>query len=56
MDQIGILKTSGQTAYLCTDETVLTPIYKKCGRPGVRVLKDKIHWIPFKVRWEGFNM
>lgn len=51
MDQIGILKTTGQTAYLCTDESVLAPIYKKCGRPGVRVLKDKIHWIPFKVKW-----
>lgn len=51
MDQIGILKTIGQTACLCTDESVLGPIYKKCGRPGVRILREKIHWIPFKVKW-----
>jgi len=56
MDQIGIIKTVGQTACLCTDEAFLTPIYTKCGRPGVRVLKDKIHWIPFKVRWDAINM
>jgi hypothetical protein len=56
MEQIGIIKTIGQTACLCTDEAFLGPIYKKGGRPGIKVLRDHIHWIPFKVRWEGFNM
>jgi hypothetical protein len=53
MDQIGMIKTTGTTAYLCTDEQYMNSVYKNCGRPGVRVLRNKIHWVPFKVRWEG---
>ena len=48
-----MIKTTPTTAYLCTDEQYMTSVYKNCGRPGVRVLQNKIHWVPFKVKWEG---
>lgn len=27
-------------------------MYKKVGKPGKRVLRDKIHWVPFKQKWD----
>ena len=44
---------SGGQAMLCVDETVLSQIYKKAGREGKRVVRENIHWIPFKIKWEG---
>jgi hypothetical protein len=39
--------------YICTDEKHLSEVYKKAGQPGLRVLPEKIHYIPFKVKWES---
>lgn len=39
LEQVGIIKVVNQAPYLCTDESVLAPIYKKAGRPGVRVIR-----------------
>lgn len=36
---------------MCTDEEVLSTVYKRFGKPGKRVLRDNIHWVPFKCKW-----
>lgn len=53
MEKIKILKISNNQPYICTDEKNLADLYKKAGRPGLRVLPEKIHFIPFKVKWEN---
>lgn len=51
MEKNKILKISNGQPYICTDEQYLATLYKRAGRPGLRVLSDKIHFIPFKVKW-----
>ena len=46
-----MLKISKGEPYLCTDEYLMSQIYKKAGREGKRVFREKIHWIPFRIKW-----
>ncbi len=41
----------GGEAYICTDPKFLDQLYKEAGRPGLAVVREKIHWVPFKYRW-----
>lgn len=53
MEQVGMLKTVDGQPYVCTDENLLASIYKKGGREGKPVVRENIHWIPFRIKWEG---
>ena len=53
MEKVKIMKISNGQPYICTDEAYLAAIYKSAGRPGLRVLPEKIHFIPFKVKWDN---
>ena len=52
LEQMGILKFVNGQPCLCLDEENLNILYKKVGKPGKRVLRDKIHWVPFKQKWD----
>jgi hypothetical protein len=52
LEQMEIVKFVNGVPHLCIDDQVLTAIYKKVGKPGKRVLADKIHWVPYKLKWE----
>ena len=52
MQQMGIIKFVNGQPYLCLDEDNLNTLYKKVGKPGRRVLKEKIHWVPYKLKWD----
>jgi len=53
LEQMGMVKFSNNIPHLCVDEEFLNGLYKKVGKPGKRVLRENIHWIPFKLRWES---
>jgi len=53
MEKIKILKYANGQPYICIDEQHLSAMYKLAGRPGLRVLPEKIHFIPFKVKWDN---
>ena len=53
MEKTKILKISNGQPFLCIDEKYLAEIYKKAGRPGLRVVPEQIHFIPFKVKWDN---
>ena len=53
LEKIKILKYSNGQPYICTDEKYLAEMYKKAGRPGLRVVPENIHFIPFKVKWDN---
>ena len=38
MEKIKILRVSKGEPYICTDEKHLSEMYKKAGRPGLRVI------------------
>jgi hypothetical protein len=52
-EQMGIIKFVSGVPNLCVDEEILGVIYKKVGKPGKRVLRDKIHWIPYRLKWDS---
>jgi len=47
-----MVKYSSGNVIICTDEKYLHEIYKAAGRPGKPVIRDKIHWYPFKFKYE----
>ena len=53
MEQMGVIKFVNGQPHLCIDEEYLSQIYKKVGKPGKRVVKEKIHWVPYKLKWES---
>lgn len=52
MEQIGIVKFVNGVPHLCIDDEVLDGLYRKFGKPGKRVLREKIHWVPYKAKWD----
>lgn len=50
---MGVIKFVNGVPHLCIEEEVLSAIYKKMGKPGKRVLRDKIHWVPYKLKWDS---
>lgn len=54
LEQTNIMKIVDGIASICTDENLLSEIYKKGGRLGKPVIKELIHWIPFRIKWEGY--
>ena len=46
-----MVKFVGGEIYMCTDPQYLDQLYKESGRPGLPVVREKIHWTPFKYRW-----
>ncbi len=38
---------------ICTNEEYLNDIYKKAGKPGKPVMREKIHWIPYKTKYDS---
>jgi GNAT superfamily N-acetyltransferase len=53
LEKLKLIKISNGQPYLCTDERYLAELYKKAGRPGLRVLPEKIHFIPYRVKWDN---
>ena len=37
---------------LLTDMKYLEKIYKEAGRPGFPIVPYKIHWIPYRTKWD----
>ena len=35
---------------------MLDVIYKSSGGEGLEVIADKIHWIPYKVKYDGIKI
>jgi histone acetyltransferase HTATIP/histone acetyltransferase MYST1 len=48
-----LLKIIDEVAVICPEESLMSTVYKLGGREGKRVVRDFIHWIPFKIKWEG---
>ena len=38
---------------ICTYMNYLNEIYKSQGRPNSPILSENIHYIPYKLKWEG---
>ena len=53
MEQTGMVKFVNNQPHLCVDEDFLNDLYRKVGKPGKRVIRENIHWIPFKLKWEN---
>jgi GNAT superfamily N-acetyltransferase len=51
MEQTGMIKYHQGNTYLCTDEALLSELYKKAGQPGKPLKPENIRWIPFRFRW-----
>lgn len=41
--------------YLCMDQTILKEIYKKMGRPAIEIKRDRLHWYPYKFKFDDTN-
>ena len=41
-----IRKHNGQV-FLCTDVDLMDEVYKSFGKPALKVIKDKLHWVPY---------
>lgn len=55
LEQKGIIKYNNGQIYLNTDKSTLAGVMKTAGRPGLRVEIDKIHWVPFRFRYEAYQ-
>lgn len=53
LEQVNILKIVDEQAILCTDESLLSKVYRAGGRPGKPVKRELIHWIPYRIKWDG---
>lgn len=52
LEKFKLVKFQNGFPIMCCDEKYLNEIYKKVGRPGLRVVTDNIHFTPFKTKWE----
>ncbi|KAL4449956.1 hypothetical protein ABPG74_015075 [Tetrahymena malaccensis] len=51
LEQKGLVKYQGGNSILLTDRNYLKKVFKEAGHPGIPVIRDNIHWIPYKVNW-----
>lgn len=56
MEQQGMIKYQQGVCYLCTDDALLTELYKKAGQLGKVLKPELIRWIPFQFKWEPSNL
>jgi hypothetical protein len=54
LEQKGIIKYNNGQIYLNTDKSTLSQVMKTAGRPGLRVEIEKIHWVPFKFKYDAY--
>lgn len=52
LEEVKMIKKVGSNTYLCLDETIMQPIYKKYGRPSIKINRDNLHWIPYKQKYD----
>lgn len=50
LEKSNLIKKYQNQIFLCTDEEVLSQVYKLCGRPSTRVIKENLHWVPYSAR------
>jgi hypothetical protein len=54
LEQTGLLKITDGTASICVEEGLLAEVHRLGGRPGKPVVRDYVHWVPFRIKWEGY--
>jgi hypothetical protein len=54
LEEAGLLKIVEGQAVLCLEESLLAEVYRAGGRPGKPVLRECLHWVPFRIKWEGY--
>lgn len=54
LEQTKLMKIVDGVATLCIEESLLSEVYRMGGRLGKRVVRDFIHWVPFRIKWEGY--
>ncbi|KRX00326.1 Chromo domain protein [Pseudocohnilembus persalinus] len=52
MEQTGLIKYQPGEVSICTDPDYLEKLFKEAGRPGVPVHPEKIHWVPYRYKWD----
>jgi len=53
LEKHNMIKYNQGQYFICTDQKLLDQLYKASGRPGVPVIAEKLHWIPFKFRYDN---
>ena len=54
LEQKGMIKYNNGQIILNTDDKTMATVMKTAGRPGLRVEVDKIHWVPFKFKYDPY--
>lgn len=52
LEKCKLLKKQHNQIYLCTDPTILENVYKSYGRPSIPIDPMRLHWWPFKIRYD----
>ena len=52
LEKVKILKKVGDVIYLCLDKVLMDELYKKAGYPATYIHIDKIHWIPYRQKYD----
>jgi len=53
LETVKIIKKVAGNIYLCLDKVLLEKLYRETGRPAIPVNVDKIHWIPYKQKYDN---
>ena len=56
LEKIKLVKFINGVPHLCCDEKYMAQIYKEVGRAGLRVVRENIHYVPFKHKWDAPNI
>lgn len=49
-----MLKIVDGQAVLCLEEGLMNEVYRAGGRAGRPVIREYLHWVPFRIKWEGY--
>lgn len=53
LENENLIKKVNNKIYICTDPKVLDEIYKKMGRPSLKIKRENLHWVPYTLRdWQ----
>jgi GNAT superfamily N-acetyltransferase len=50
LERFNLIKKHHNQVYLCTDDKVLDEVYKQCGRPSTKIIRENLHWVPYSGR------
>lgn len=53
LERVKLLKKYQKNIYLCLDDSILKQVHKKMGRPAIVIKRDKLHWHPYRFKYEN---